>query len=320
VTRSCSRAKEAAHWRSWEAATVAWMVAMLAMSVVGAGAVAGGDGAASVHTGLGVEKPGGEREERRWVAGRMVGRGPRPEMNGGASTGGREPPVRQGDARRGTAALLQSDAACTTAASGGPVGTARLAAAAGAGGWKAEPTGSAIDAERRASPRVPGREREREETRRSAGEGVSGHVDEEPASESDCSGNAGILPPGTAARAAPGSRPVPGRAARRARRPRTATRPTRGSSAASAVARRRSGRPARPGEGRRLRLGGGEGRAAGGGVAREWRLVAWEKKNYTGSGTMLNSETLTLVGLGNIFILGIVGPRPITEGPGRGKP
>jgi hypothetical protein len=34
---------------------------------------------------------------------------------------------------------------------------------------------------------------------------------------------------------------------------------------------------------------------------------------------MLNSETLTLAGLGNI-ILGIVGPRPITEGPGRGKP
>jgi hypothetical protein len=149
---------------------------MLAMSVVGAGAVAGGDGAASVHTGLGVEKPGGEREERRWVAGRMVGRGPRPEMNGGASTGGREPPVRQGDAGRGTAALLQSDAACTTAASGGPVGTARLAAAAGAGGWKAEPTGSAIDAERRASPRVPGREREGgdEEERRRRGEWARG--------------------------------------------------------------------------------------------------------------------------------------------------
>jgi hypothetical protein len=68
----------------------------VATSVAGAGAVDGGDGAASVHTGLWVETPGGEREERRWVAGRMVGRGPRPEMNGGSSTSGRKPPVRQG--------------------------------------------------------------------------------------------------------------------------------------------------------------------------------------------------------------------------------
>jgi hypothetical protein len=45
--------------------------------------------------------------------------------------------------------LLGSDAACTAAASGGPVGTMRLAGATGAGGWKAKPAGSAIDAERR---------------------------------------------------------------------------------------------------------------------------------------------------------------------------
>jgi hypothetical protein len=32
-----------------------------------------------------VEKPGGEREERRCAAGRMVGSGPRPEMNGVAT-------------------------------------------------------------------------------------------------------------------------------------------------------------------------------------------------------------------------------------------
>jgi hypothetical protein len=56
VARSCTRAREAARWRSWEAATAAWMVEMVAMvatSVVGIGAVASGDGEASVHTELG---------------------------------------------------------------------------------------------------------------------------------------------------------------------------------------------------------------------------------------------------------------------------
>jgi hypothetical protein len=53
--------------------------------VADAGAVACGDGVASAHTGLGVEKPGGEREERRCATGRMVGSGPRPEMNGVAT-------------------------------------------------------------------------------------------------------------------------------------------------------------------------------------------------------------------------------------------
>jgi hypothetical protein len=50
--------------------------------------------------------------------------------------------------------LLGSDAACTAAASGRPVGTMRLAGATGAGGWKAEPAGSAIDAKSRAGPRA----------------------------------------------------------------------------------------------------------------------------------------------------------------------
>ena len=76
-----------------------------------------------------------------------------------------------------------------------------------------------------------------------------------------------------------------------------------------AAPRRRGGAGDRRWRGREWRL-----------VAREWRLVAWEKKIYTGSGIMLNSETQTLAELGDIFILGIVGPRPITEGPSRGKP
>ena len=114
--------------------------------MAGTGAVVGLDGTVAVHTGLGVEKPGGEREKRCWVAGRMVGRGLRPEMNEGSSTGGRKPTVCQGDVGRVTAALLGSDAACTAAALIGPVRTARLAAMAGAGGWKAEPAGPAFGA------------------------------------------------------------------------------------------------------------------------------------------------------------------------------
>jgi hypothetical protein len=62
VARSCTRAREAARWRSWEAATVAWMVEMVATSVVGTGAVAGRDGEASIHTGLGWKPRWGARE------------------------------------------------------------------------------------------------------------------------------------------------------------------------------------------------------------------------------------------------------------------
>jgi hypothetical protein len=76
-----------------------------------------------------------------------------------------------------------------------------------------------------------------------------------------------------------------------------------------AAPRRRGGAGDRRWQGREWRL-----------VAKEWRLVTWEKKNYTGSGIMLNNETLTLAELGYIFILGIVGPRPIIVGPSRGKP
>jgi hypothetical protein len=90
--------------------------------MAGASAATGRDGAASVHMGLWVEKPGGERKERRWVAGRMVDRGPRLEMNEGSSTGGRKPLVLQGDTGRVVAALLGSSPTRTASASVGPTG------------------------------------------------------------------------------------------------------------------------------------------------------------------------------------------------------
>ena len=65
VAHSCSRVRDAARCRSWEAVTTAWMVAMAATSVEDAGEEADGDATASVHTGFWVEKPGGERGERR---------------------------------------------------------------------------------------------------------------------------------------------------------------------------------------------------------------------------------------------------------------
>lgn len=58
------------------------MVAMAATSAEDAGGEANGDATTSVHTGCWVEKPGGERRERHWVAGRVPGRGPRPEIKG----------------------------------------------------------------------------------------------------------------------------------------------------------------------------------------------------------------------------------------------
>jgi hypothetical protein len=39
MARSCSRAKDVARWRSWEAATAAWMVAMAATSEDAGGGV-----------------------------------------------------------------------------------------------------------------------------------------------------------------------------------------------------------------------------------------------------------------------------------------
>ena len=105
-----------------------------------------GDGAASVHMGLWVEKPGWEREEHHWVVGRMVGRGPRPKLNGGSSTGGRKPPMRQGFAGRFATALLGSGPAHTAATSVRPTGAARLAATTAASGRGAKPAGSAIGA------------------------------------------------------------------------------------------------------------------------------------------------------------------------------
>lgn len=55
---------------------------MAATSAEDAGGEANGDATTSVHTGCWVEKPGGERRERHWVAGRVPGRGPRPEIKG----------------------------------------------------------------------------------------------------------------------------------------------------------------------------------------------------------------------------------------------
>jgi hypothetical protein len=65
VARSCSRVRDVAHCRSWEAATTAWMVAMAATSAEGTGGEADVDATTSVHTGWWVEKLGGERRERR---------------------------------------------------------------------------------------------------------------------------------------------------------------------------------------------------------------------------------------------------------------
>jgi hypothetical protein len=174
---------------------------------------------------------------------------------------------------------------------------------------------------RRAGP-VHERLRDRGRRRGGAlGKGRAGTGTRNPPASPTARGTPGSCPPER--RAAPGSRTVLGQAARRARRRRTATRPAQGSSAASAAVQeartaergaatapgRRGGAGDRRWQGREWRL-----------VAKEWRLVTWEKKNYTGSGIMLNNETLTLAELGYIFILGIVGPRPIIVGPSRGKP
>jgi hypothetical protein len=64
VAHSCSRVRDAARCRSWEAVTTAWMVAMAATSAEGAGGEADGDATTSVHMGSWVEKVGGERRER----------------------------------------------------------------------------------------------------------------------------------------------------------------------------------------------------------------------------------------------------------------
>jgi hypothetical protein len=125
---------------------------MAATSVVGAVVAAGQDGAASVHTGLWVEKPSGEREECRWVVRRMVDWGPRLEMNGGLSTGGRKPLVLQGDAGRFATALLGSSPTRTTAASVGLDGAARLAATVTAVGWWVVPTTVGWGQSRRGQP------------------------------------------------------------------------------------------------------------------------------------------------------------------------
>jgi hypothetical protein len=74
MARSCSRARNAAHSHSCEAATAAWIVAMAATNAESATGV--------ISAGAVRVKPGGGRRERGCAGERAPRRGPRPSMKG----------------------------------------------------------------------------------------------------------------------------------------------------------------------------------------------------------------------------------------------